>query len=77
MAKQISAPAKEPGFFSKIQSFFEDVVGELKKVTWPTRDDLMASTKVTLFIIAIMAGVVYVYDRVFSIFVMLILKLAA
>ncbi|NLN92469.1 MAG: preprotein translocase subunit SecE [Candidatus Hydrogenedens sp.] len=77
MAKQISAPVKEPGFFQRIQGFFEDVIGELKKVTWPTRDDLMASTKVTLFIIAVMAGVVYVYDRVFSIFVMLILKLAA
>lgn len=77
MAKQISASTKEPGFFERIQLFFEDVIGELKKVTWPTRDDLMASTKVTLFIIAIMAGVVFMYDRVFSIVVMLILKLAA
>ncbi|HNZ49194.1 MAG TPA: preprotein translocase subunit SecE [Candidatus Hydrogenedentes bacterium] len=77
MAKQVSAPVKEPGIFARLQDFFDSVIAELKKVTWPTREDLMASTKVTLFIIAIMAGVVFVYDRVFSIFIMLILKLAA
>jgi preprotein translocase subunit SecE len=37
----------------KIIKFFKDSYAELKKVTWPSRDEVMASTRVV--IIAILA----------------------
>lgn len=45
----------------KILNFFNDVVKEMGKVTWPSREELMESTKiviiVTLFISAFTWGV--------------------
>jgi len=49
---------------------------ELKKVTWPTRDDLKASTKVTLFLVLVMAVIVFLYDTVLGGFIMGLLRLA-
>jgi preprotein translocase subunit SecE len=32
----------------KIIQFFSDCVGELRKVVWPTRDDVVESTKIVV-----------------------------
>ena len=77
MAKQITADQSRPGILSRIQEFFDDVVSELKKVTWPSREDLVASTKVTLYLLLIMAGIIFVYDRVFGLVIMTILSFAS
>jgi len=45
----------------KIIQFFKDCVGELRKVIWPTRDDVIAGTKVVIIstiLVAIFLGVV-------------------
>jgi len=45
----------------KIILFFQESFAELKKVTWPSRDDVMSSTKVVLvstLIIAFILGLV-------------------
>lgn len=77
MAKQITADESRPGILTRIQEFFDDVVSELKKVNWPTREDLVASTKVTLFLLLIMAAIIFVYDRVFGFIIMMILRFAS
>ena len=46
----------------KIKKFFEDVVKEMKKVTWPTKEELMESTKVVIIVCLILAGFTYVID---------------
>ena len=35
-------------FFKKIINFIQESIAELKKVTWPTRDDVVAQTVVVL-----------------------------
>ncbi len=43
----------------KIIGFFKKCVGELKKVNWPTKDDVVVSTKavvVSVIIISIILG---------------------
>ena len=77
MAKQMTADETRPGIITRIQEFFDDVVTEMKKVTWPTREDLIASTKVTLFLLLIMAAIIFVYDRVFGFIIMMILSFAS
>ncbi|TFG84529.1 MAG: preprotein translocase subunit SecE [Spirochaetales bacterium] len=45
----------------KIVQFFKDSYGELRKVIWPTREGVVASTKVVLvstLIIAVFLGLV-------------------
>jgi preprotein translocase subunit SecE len=46
----------------KIIAFFTDVVRELKKVTWPKRDDLQESTIIVLVVCLILAAFVYAVD---------------
>ncbi len=48
----------------KIIAFFEDVVKEMKKVTWPTKDELKDSTSVVLIATLIIAVFVYAVDLV-------------
>ena len=50
----------------KIKKFFEDVVKEMKKVTWPTKAELMESTKVVIVVCIILAGFTYVIDMVIN-----------
>jgi preprotein translocase subunit SecE len=45
----------------KVIQFFKDSYGELKKVIWPTKDSVIASTKVVLVstvFVALFLGVV-------------------
>jgi preprotein translocase subunit SecE len=46
----------------KIIGFFTDVVKEMKKVTWPKKDDLRDSTVIVLAVCLIIAAFVYAVD---------------
>jgi len=46
----------------KIVQFFKDSYSELRKVVWPTREDVIASTKVVLVSTVVMAGVLGLID---------------
>jgi len=50
----------------KIKKFFEDVVKEMKKVTWPNKDELMESTKIVIVTCLALAGFTWVIDYVIS-----------
>ncbi|MDL1894344.1 preprotein translocase subunit SecE, partial [Sphingobacteriales bacterium CHB3] len=47
----------------KIIAFFEDVVKEMKKVTWPKKEELRDSTVIVLVVCLIVAAFVYVIDQ--------------
>ncbi|HEY5132229.1 MAG TPA: preprotein translocase subunit SecE [Candidatus Krumholzibacteriaceae bacterium] len=45
----------------KIKRFFNEIRVEMRKVTWPTRDELKESTKIVIvatFVVTIFIGVV-------------------
>jgi len=50
----------------KIIKFFEDVLKEMKKVTWPTKPELMESTKVVIVVCLALAGFTYVIDMLIN-----------
>ena len=58
--------------FAKITEFLREVRVELKKVTWPTRKETMASTVVvlvTVIISAIYLGLVdYILSKIIRVF---------
>jgi preprotein translocase subunit SecE len=46
----------------KIIGFFQDVVKEMKKVTWPTQAELKESTMVVIVVCLILAAFTYIID---------------
>jgi preprotein translocase subunit SecE len=46
--------------------FLSEVIAELRKVSWPTRTQLMQSTAVVLVVVAIVAAYLAALDAVFS-----------
>ncbi len=58
----------------KIIAFFEDVVKEMKKVTWPKKEDLRDSTIIVLVVCLVIAAFVYVIDQGLSILLKTILS---
>jgi preprotein translocase subunit SecE len=50
----------------KIINFFNDVVKEMEKVTWPSREELMESTKVVIIVTLVIAVFAWVVDFVVS-----------
>lgn len=50
----------------KIINFFQDVVKEMKKVTWPTKAELLESTKVVIVVCIVLAVFTYVIDIIIN-----------
>ncbi len=48
----------------KIINFVNDVIKEMKKVTWPTQDELKDSTMVVLATTIILAVFVFFVDKI-------------
>jgi preprotein translocase subunit SecE len=46
----------------KIIQFFKDCVAELKKVVWPSKDDVIASVKVVVVSTVVMACILGLID---------------
>ncbi len=57
-------------FGHSIQRFFQETVGELRKVSWPTRQEAIHLTEIVIVVIFIMAGVLggldWVYTKLFG-----------
>lgn len=50
----------------KFNTFMDEVVAELRKVTWPTREEVVKSTTVVLICILIASGILAVFDFVWG-----------
>jgi len=52
--------------FGKIKQFFKEVKIELKKVTFPSRDEVIGSTKVVVVLVIIIAVFLGLIDMLLS-----------
>jgi preprotein translocase subunit SecE len=50
----------------KIVNFFNDVSKEMEKVTWPTRQELMESTRIVVVVSLVIAVFAWVVDLAVS-----------
>ena len=50
----------------KIIAFFQDVVKEMKKVTWPTKEELLESTKVVIIVCIVLSLFTYIIDMIIN-----------
>ena len=60
------AKAAVKNFFGKCAKFFRDTKSELKKVVWPSKEDVKTNTIVVLVTVAIEAVVMILLDAIFG-----------
>lgn len=63
---------KQGGNF--IGRFVSETKVELKKVTWPTKQEIIANTIVVLIAVCLCAGLIWIIDAFFSILFGLLLR---
>ena len=57
---------KKVSFGQKIQRFWRETVGELRKVTWPTPEEAWKMTRIVLVVMVVMAVMLGALDFAFS-----------
>jgi len=57
---------KGGGVLARPRKFTKDVRGELRRVSWPNREQLRQSTAVVLIIVLVLAAYVAAWDFVFG-----------
>ena len=71
MADKTSKPNRLQRIGEKIQLFFKETLGELRKVSWPTRSEAWNLTIVVLIVLFVMAvflgGLDLIYSQLFKI----------
>ena len=64
--KKVSFFDKVKNFFKGIGKYFKDTKSELKKVVWPSKQDVKTNTVVVLVTVAIAAVVMILLDAIFG-----------
>lgn len=66
MSEEIVTAEESQGFFGRIGLFYRQVVSELRKVVWPTRNQLTTYTSVVLVFVGFIILVVSIFDLVLT-----------
>ncbi|MEA3327571.1 MAG: preprotein translocase subunit SecE [Chloroflexota bacterium] len=62
----MAAKKKKLSITQKIQRFWRETVGELRKVTWPTPPEAWKMTRLVLVVMVVMAMILGILDYAFS-----------
>jgi preprotein translocase subunit SecE len=60
------AKSEKPNIFQRTKRWFKETAGELRKVTWPTREEAIALTRIVLIVTIIMSAILGVLDFIFA-----------
>ena len=63
------AATERKSFFGRIREYLHEVRQELRKVTWPTREQMVAFTAVTVITSTVLTAVIFGLDIVMKEFV--------
>lgn len=72
MAVPDTTGEEKKGF--SITTFLEETKVELKKVTWPTKQELIANTIVVIIAVVLCAVLIWVIDTFFSVLFRMLLQ---
>ncbi|HBG38514.1 MAG TPA: preprotein translocase subunit SecE [Clostridiaceae bacterium] len=61
------AKVNESKSTNKLAKFFKDTKAELKKVTWPSKDEIKSSTGIAIGYMLLFTLVIWAYDSVFHV----------
>jgi preprotein translocase subunit SecE len=66
MSEEIVTAEESQGIFGRIGLFYRQVISELRKVVWPTRNQLTTYTSVVLVFVGFIILVVSIFDFVLT-----------
>ncbi len=66
MADEVLPDQQSQGLFGRIGLFYRQIISELSKVVWPTRNQLTTYTAVVLVFVAFIIAVVSLLDVVLT-----------
>jgi preprotein translocase subunit SecE len=66
MTDAVEVTEEKLGIFARVGLFYRQIISELKKVVWPTRNMLTTYTAVVLVFVAFIIAVVSVIDLVLT-----------
>lgn len=72
MAVPETTDTESKGF--SITTFLSETKVELKKVTWPTKQELIANTIVVIIAVVLCAALIWIIDSIFSMLFRMILQ---
>ena len=72
MTESVEQVAEKLGLFSPLGLFYRQITSELKKVVWPTRNQLTTYTSVVLVFVTFIIAVVSLLDLVLTKIVFLV-----
>ena len=75
MAKLPTGTAERTSPIIRARDFFQEVNIEMRKVAWPSVEELKQSTQVVLLLLAILGTIVFAYDLVFKFVIIQFLRL--
>jgi preprotein translocase subunit SecE len=64
MTESVEQVAEKLGLFARVGLFYRQVISELRKVVWPTRNQLTTYTAVVLVFVSFIIAVVSLIDLV-------------
>ena len=75
MQSKTPATTERKSFFRRIRDYLHEVRQELRKVTWPTRDQMIAFTTVTVITSVALTGIIFGLDVAAKQFVLWLVEL--
>ena len=71
-SKKKGSPAPKP---SRIKTFFTDILGEFRKVIWPSKPELIKQTATVIITSLVIGGLICGYDYIFGFGYSLLMRL--
>ena len=56
--------AKKPNIFQRWARSFKDMRGEMKKVVWPTKKQVLQNTVVVLIAVLVVGAFIWIFDAI-------------
>lgn len=63
---EANVKVKKKPFFARLKKYFKDTKSELKKVTWPSKEQLKRNTVVIIAFIIMIGLFLFAFDILFS-----------
>lgn len=70
-----STAQKKPGFIARVKRFFKDIKGEMKKIVWPAKSQIINNTGIVILVVVISAIFVGCFDIITSYLIKFFLSL--
>jgi len=74
--RQVGAPDK-PSLLARLKNYFKGVITEMRRVVWPTRQEVINSTIIVLVTLVFFGIFAFVIDQISTVLMDFIIKLAA